>query len=127
VLASLLRFAAGGVLSAAVTIGTTALLHEVFGVRESIAAGAGFAAALTVNYFFLRHVVFRSSHLPVGRQLMLFIGSTGVFRGSEYLAFLALNMWLRVPYWAALPSVLCASFLLKFMVYDRLVFARRPM
>ena len=39
---SLIRFGLGGVLSAGTTIGTTALLHEVFGVTESLAAAAGF-------------------------------------------------------------------------------------
>jgi len=124
-LAKLIRFGAGGVLSAGTTIGTTALLHEIFGVRESFAAAVGFAAALSVNYFFLRYIVFRHSHVAPGRQLILFIGSTGVFRGLEYLAFLVLNTWLHVPYLAALPAVLMVSFLVKFIVYDRYVFARR--
>ena len=89
---ALFRFGAGGILSFGTTYGVTALLHEAFQVSEHIAAAAGFLAALIVNFFFLRHVVFRSAHIAPGRQLALFLGSTGVFRAIEYVAFLVLNI-----------------------------------
>lgn len=124
-LSSLVRFGAGGVLSFATTYGVTALLHERFAVSEHIAAAAGFIAALFVNFFFLRHFVFRGEHMALRRQLVLFLGSTGAFRAVEYLAFLVLNVWLHMSYRIALPAVLVSSFLLKFIVYDRYVFARK--
>jgi len=122
---ALLRFAAGGVLSAGVTLGVTALLHEVFAFPEPKAAAFAMLAALSVNYVFLRYVAFRGTQLPWRRQLALFLASTGVFRGVEYLAFLAINVWLGVHYLLALMGVLGTSFLLKFLVYEGWIFARR--
>ena len=72
---ALLRFAAGGVLSAGVTLGVTALLHEVFGFPEPQAAALAMLAALSVNYAFLRYVAFRGTQLPWRRQLVLFLAS----------------------------------------------------
>jgi len=122
---ALLRFAAGGVLSAGVTLSVTAVLHEVFAIPEPKAAAIAMLAALSVNYVFLRYVAFRGTHIPWQRQLVLFLASTGVFRGIEYMAFLAVNVWLGVHYLVALMGVMGASFLLKFTVYEGWVFARR--
>ena len=69
---ALLRFAAGGVLSAGVTLSVTAVLHEVFAVPEPKAAAIAMLAALSVNYVFLRYVAFRGTHIPWQRQLVLF-------------------------------------------------------
>lgn len=121
---ALLRFAAGGVLSAGVTLSVTAVLHEAFAVPEPKAAAIAMLAALSVNYVFLRYVAFRGTHIPWQRQLVLFFASTGVFRGIEYLAFLAVNVWFGVHYLVALMGVMGASFLLKFTVYEGWVFAR---
>ena len=123
--AALLRFAAGGVLSAGVTLSVTAVLHEIFSVSEPKAAAFAMLTALSVNYVFLRYIAFPGTHVPWQRQLLLFFASTGIFRGIEYLAFLAVNVWLGVHYLVALMGVMGASFLLKFTVYDRFVFARR--
>lgn len=119
-----MRFAAGGVLSFSVTLGTTALLHEVLGIVEAVAAAGGIGAALIVNFVFMRYYVFRGSAVPPVRQAIMFLSSSGLFRGLEYLGFLALNIILEVRYLVALPIVLSASFVLKFLVYDRWIFAR---
>lgn len=122
--AALLRFALGGVLSAGTTLGTTALFHELGSIAEHIAAAAGLAIALVVNFTVLRLFVFRASGVPVARQLLLFLGSSGVFRLFEYGAFLLLNMLLHVQYLVALVLVLGTSFLLKFVVFDNFIFRR---
>lgn len=121
---SLARFAAGGVLSFSVTLGTTALLHELLGLGEPVAAAGGFAAALTVNFLFMRYYVFRGSTMPAMRQAVMFLSASGVFRGLEYLSFLVLNVILGMRYLIALPIVLAVSFVLKFLAYDRWLFAR---
>lgn len=121
----LMRFAAGGVLSSCLALSVTALLHEVLHVGESIAAGCGLGAALVVNFFFLRHVVFMGGKSPPTRQFLAFLASSGMFRGIEYLAFLVINGIFGVQYLIALVLVLGASFGLKFVFYDRVIFARR--
>jgi putative flippase GtrA len=124
-LPKMFRFAAGGVLSSAVTLGVTALFREVFGIRESIAAAAGLASAMVVNFLFLRHVVFASGATPISRQLTMFLASNGVFRVLEYLGFLVVIGMLNVHYLLALIMVLGVSFLFKFLVYERFVFSHR--
>ncbi|MGH7628530.1 MAG: GtrA family protein [Gemmatimonadales bacterium] len=123
-LRSVVRFAAGGVLSSSVLLGTSALLHEVLGIAEPVAAAGGIGAALIVNFVFLRYYVFRGSVVPPVRQGLMFLSSSGVFRGLEYLGFLVLNLMFKVRYLVALVIVLCVSFTLKFLLYDRWIFAR---
>jgi len=123
-LASLVRFGIGGVLSSGVALGSTALLHELGSVNERLAAAVGLAAALTVNFVMLRFFVFRGTRSAFVPQLLVFLGSSGVFRGLEYAAFFALNALLHVQYLLAMVAVLGCSFILKFLVYEGWVFVR---
>ena len=122
---TLVRFAAGGVISSGVTLGTTAFLHEITGLRETVAAGFGLAAALVVNFLLLRLYVFRGTQRSFSAQLAMFLGSSGVFRAIEYAAFLLVHATLDLHYLVGLILVLGSSFLLKFVVYEGWVFARR--
>jgi putative flippase GtrA len=122
---ALARFLAGGVASTVVTLGTTAALHEMAGIPEVIAAAAGLAASLLVNFAVLRFFVFRGTELPLVRQAMMFLGSSGVFRGLEYSGFFVLHL-VGVHYLVGLVLVLGSSFVVKFFVYERLVFSRKP-
>jgi len=122
---ALVRFFVGGLLSVGVTLGVTAYLHEIVGVHERIAAAVGFACALVTNFLFMRFYVFRGTPVPLLRQLAMFLASSGVFRGLEYAGFWATNA-AGVHYLAALVLVLGCSFVIKFVVYEKLVFARKP-
>jgi putative flippase GtrA len=122
--AALVKFGLGGVLSVSIALGTTALLHEVLGVREALAAAGGLVAALTANFFVLRYVVFRGTVVSVPQQVLGYLGSAGVFRGLEYLGFLLLNGLVQIHYLVALTTVLGVSFLLKFFVFEKWIFAR---
>ena len=123
-LAALTRFALGGVLSAIVTLGSTALLHEFGSVREHVAAAAGLVLALAVNFFVLRLFVFRGTQTGFLRQMLMFLASSGVFRAFEYGAFFVLNVFFHVQYLLALVLVLGVSFLMKFFVFDGFIFRR---
>ena len=123
--AALIRFFVGGLLSVGVTLGVTAFLHEVNGVREQTAAAFGFVCALVTNFLFMRLYVFRGTKVPLLRQLALFLASSGVFRCLEYAGFY-LTHAAGVHYLLALVLVLGCSFILKFFVYEKLVFARKP-
>ena len=125
-LLTLLKFAAGGLISAPTALGVTAALHEWLGLQENSAAGLGLCAALAVNFVFLRHVVFAGSRMSLSRQIGMFLASSGLFRAAEYAGFLVVNRISGAHYLVALAAVLGASFLIKFFVYDKLVFARRP-
>jgi len=123
-LASLARFALGGVLSSGVSLGSTALLHEVGAVHERYAAAAGLVLALVVNFAVLRFFVFKGSRQPVARQLLMFLGSSGVFRGIEYGGFLLLSQVWGVQYLLAMFLTLGLSFVIKFAVYELWIFRR---
>jgi putative flippase GtrA len=123
--AALTRFFIGGVLSVAVTLGVTAFMHEVSGFHERVAAAAGFLCAFITNFMFTRFYVFRGTEVPMLRQLIMFAGSSGGFRLLEYGGFLITNA-VGVHYLLALLLVMGCSFILKFFVYEKLVFARKP-
>jgi putative flippase GtrA len=118
------RFLAGGLASTVVTLGTTAALHEIAAVPELVAAAVGLAASLLVNFVVLRFFVFRGTDLPLGRQALMFLGSSGLFRGLEYIGFFVLHL-LGVHYLVGLVLVLGSSFMVKFIVYQKLVFSRK--
>ena len=120
---ALARFAAGGILSSGVTLGVATLLHEVAGVRETWSAAGGLACALASNFLLSRFFIFRGTTIPVRQQLLRYIGMNGAFRVLEYLGFLVLHL-VGVHYLLALVLVLGASFVVKFLAYDKFVFAR---
>jgi putative flippase GtrA len=124
-LKSLVRFGLGGVVSSAVAIGGTALLHEMAGMPERIAGAGGLAASLLVNFVVLRFFVFRGTQISVWRQLPMFLATSGVFRALEYAGFFVVNTYLHLQYLLALVVVLGTSFLLKFLVYEGLVFVKK--
>ena len=124
-LASLARFAIGGVVSSSVVLGVSALLREAGSVDERVAAAIGLATSLVVNFNVMRYFVFRGSAQPLLRQWLEFLASSGVFRGFEYVAFLFVNAFFAVHYLLALLLVLGTSFLLKFIWYEGWVFRRK--
>jgi putative flippase GtrA len=123
--AALVRFFVGGLLSVGVTAGVTTFLHEVENVSVPTAGAVGFACSLVSNFLFMRFYVFRGTKVPLLRQLAMFLASSGVFRGLEYLGFY-FTQAAGVHYQLALILVLGCSFMLKFFVYEKLVFARKP-
>ena len=107
--------------SALVTLGIPALLHEVFGVGEELSVAISLVAAFCVNFLTTRLYVFGSDG-RVGPQLARFALVSAGFRLGEYLAFLVLHTWLGLMYLVALALVLMVSIVLKFFVYRRFVF-----
>jgi putative flippase GtrA len=123
-IASLARFALGGVLSSAVVLGVSAGLHEGGFTGERVAAAVGLAASLVVNFNVMRHFVFRGAQEPLLRQWLQFLVSSGVLRGLEYVAFLIVLDVFQLQYLLALLLVLGASFVLKFVIYGRVFGAK---
>ena len=108
-------------LSAAITLGFPALLHELFFVEEEIAIAAGLFVAFIVNFLTTRLLVFRSSG-NVTKELSRFVLVSLGFRIGEYLAFLVLHSILGVFYILAMAIVLVISLVLKFLTYRGYVF-----
>ena len=108
-------------LSAVVTVGLPALLHEVFGVGEERAVAVSLAVAFCVNFLTARFYIFRSGG-HIGGQLVRFALVSAAFRIGEYLAFLVLHTWLGLMYLVALAAILFVSIVLKFFSYRHFVF-----
>ena len=102
----------------------SALLHEVLGMREAVAAAGGLASALTANFFALRYIVFTGTVVGAPLQLAGYLGSAGVFRAVEYCGFLLVNALTHFHYLLTLLIVLGASFFMKFLVYEKWIFKR---
>jgi putative flippase GtrA len=118
----LLRFGVATGLSAIVSLGLPAILHELFGVDPKVAVGISQAAVLLMNFATLRLFVFRGTGSVRG-DLMRYFGSAAFFRGLEYLSFLALFELAGLFYLTALVITLVASTLIKFVWY-RFLFGR---
>ncbi len=118
------RYGISTVLSAALTVGIPALLHELFDVEERLAVAIGQSCALLLNFLMIRIFVFRSRR-SARRDLAYYVGSAVAFRGLGYLLFLALFSLAHMFYFTALVLTLAISTLLKFLWY-RFVFAEQP-
>ena len=108
-------------LSALVTLGIPALLHEVFDVGEELSVAISLVIAFCVNFLTTRLYVFTSDG-RVGPQLVRFALVSAGFRLGEYIAFLILHTWLGLMYLVALALVLIVSIVLKFFAYRQFVF-----
>ena len=112
----LFRFATMSAISALVTLGLPIFLHEMLHIGQKAAVACGQASVFSINFALIRVFVFRSSgHL--GRQFLHYAGSAAVFRGLEYVAFLALFQWAGLFYVTALVITLGTSTLIKFVWY----------
>lgn len=120
-----IRFVGAGFLVFPIGLLTSALLHEVFGLREEIAAGGAFCVMLCVSFILARTFIFRSAGTgEVNRQLPRFLLISFGMRGAEYLMFLALFRTFAIPYLFAMVMAVAASSLFKFFLYRVWVFGR---
>jgi putative flippase GtrA len=113
-------------LSFGIHTGLPPLLHEVFQVVEEIACAAALIVVFVLNYFLQRFYVYQARQGCARKQLLLFLASSILFRGLEYIAFLIVFNIFGVQYLLAYIGVLCCSFIIKFFFYGRYVFQEPP-
>jgi len=119
ILGQLARFAMLTGVSAAMTVGLPALLHEVWQVPPREAAAIAFTVAFFVNFASMRRLVFRSQR-GARRDLITYALSSFFFRLAEYAAFVLLTM-VHIYYLVALVGVLAISAVTKFVWYRRVL------
>lgn len=121
----IIRFGFSSAISFVLTIGLTALQHELLGLGEAWAYGNTLVLMFFWNYFFLRMWVFpasRYSHsmgTQLARSLLVSIGT----RGGEWLAFVIARSVTDLHYLILVGIIAIVSFLLKFVVLDKLIFS----
>ena len=117
------RFGLVGVGSFTLILGVTIGLHEGLGLAEESAFAVGLGAALVLNFWACRHLIFEGAAMgPAWRQFLLFVGSSVGFRGMEYVAFLGVHTVGGMQYILASLIILLTSMLLKFIYYRKVVF-----
>lgn len=112
----LFRFGISTGFSAALSFGLPLLLHEHFGISETMAVAIGFAAAYLGNIWLLRNFVFRSSG-NWRREVFRYVVWNALVRLLEYASFYALFARFGFDYRVALLLVLGISAVLKFFLY----------
>ena len=112
----LLRFGMATGLSAIISLGMPVFLHELLHVEQKVAVAISQATVLLMNFITLRLFVFRGKGSIRG-DLMRYFGSAAMFRGLEYLSFLALFELAGLFYLTALVITLIASTMIKFVWY----------
>jgi putative flippase GtrA len=124
VLADLRNYMIAGAVSVAIVLSVAAALREIGDVPERGAVAIALLVGLGVNFTLFRRFVFPGQVLGVGRQLAETVVTSILFRGTEYVIFLFLNLTLRISYLLATGLALCVSNVGKFAVYRHVVFSR---
>lgn len=104
------------------TLAVTALGHEIFRLDEETAYLIALIITFGVNFLGARFYVYKSTYMPMGRQLGAFLLSSLGFRGLEYAAFLILHSLLGMYYLLASILIMTISFICKFLFYRSTIF-----
>ena len=116
------RFTLLSGISFATTLVVTAAAHEVFGVQEEIAYLIALAVALHQNFLGMRYYVCPGSSVHIIKQYQQFLAASIIFRGLEYIFFIALHTVAGVNYLIATVLVMLVSFVSKFIYYRSNIF-----
>lgn len=121
----LVRFFIGGLVSVGTALSVTTLAHEIWEMPTQTAGALGFVGALLVNFLMLRGFIFRDHSGRFREQVTGYLSAALTFRSLEYGVYYVLSGLAAMQYQVAMVVVMVASSLLKFFVYDKLVFRRR--
>jgi putative flippase GtrA len=121
VLIQALSFGASGFVSTGINIFVTAFFYEIVCLPVEIAYAIGLASATVTNFFLCRDAIFRSSK-KFKLQFPIFILSSLLFRGIEYLAFLVIENNTNFPYVVVIFAIHFFSTLIKFLYYKTFLF-----
>lgn len=117
----LVRFAGTGAISFAMILTVTGIA-TAGGAMPALAYGIALVAAFVLNYFLNRHLVFEANAGCPKRQAGLFLTTSLVMRGAEWLGFVAVTAALAMPTMATAFVVQATSFLIKFHLLKHAVF-----
>jgi putative flippase GtrA len=111
-----------GLLSAGVVLLVPVGLHEIARVPVRWAYPWGLAGAIVLNFFACRRLIFQSRQ-TAGRQFIVFVASSFLFRGLEYAAFITQHRLFNLHYVVAIGCIHAVSFFIKFGYYKHFVFS----
>jgi putative flippase GtrA len=123
---SLVRFGMLTVWSFGLSLGVTALLHEVLGCSAELAFAVALVTVFVTNFLACRYFVFPAAGADARRQLGLFTLFSALFRGAEYLLFLLVHTLIGVHYIVAIVGIKGAIVAAKFVSYRTWIFVPGP-
>ena len=117
----MVRYLMAGGFSAILSLTLPVVLKDGLGLHAELAVAISLTGVFAINFIAIRLFVFRSDgdKLP---QLVRFVATSVLMRGTEYVSFLGLYNFLGMHYWIALFLVLTASSTCKFVVHRKYVF-----
>jgi putative flippase GtrA len=118
-----IRFAIYMVISYCTTQGTIYLLYKKVGLDESIAAGIALVLVSLVNFFWLMCFVYRTADGHRGQQFWKYLQSIVGFRIWELIVFAILHEIFGVHPLISSTIMQVQSVVMKFVVYNKLVFS----
>jgi len=123
-MSSALRYVLASLASFSISFAGPILLHEAFGVAPAVAVAVCFATTFVCNFFTTKYFVYRSRG-PALREFRTYAVTNVLFRGSEYACFSFLYLVIGIRYFIANFVVIAASSVVKFVVYDVIVYGKR--
>ena len=120
-LSQIVGFGAAGIISIGVNFIVTGCLHELLNMPARIAYAFGLATTIVINFIFIRSVIFQS-HNNFSRQFFIFLFSSFVFRGLEWLVFVVIETIADLPYWGVMFFIHAVSAFIKFCYYKIFLF-----
>jgi len=103
--------------------GTIYLAHDKIGLNENLAATIAVVLVSLMNFFWLMIFVYRTADGHRGRQFWKYLQSIVGFRLWELVVFYLLHELLGIHYLIASTIMQAQSVLMKFVVYNKLVFS----
>ena len=120
------RWGVNTVASFVVNLGLTVVLHEVFGVRNTIAYAVALTTVFFMNFAFFRYYVFvQDDPRSLGALFATYTASAIGFRLVEYASFVLFHTVAGVQYVVAIVLVQGTSFVAKYFYYGRVFRSRR--
>jgi putative flippase GtrA len=120
---SFLRWTLLSFFSFFLVLGSTFVLREMLGATELVSFGAALCIVSVVNFCTIKYLVFSSDQRYEARRQFLLYGLTTLgFRLSEYAIYWLILDLLNLHYLLAAVTVMCTSFLGKFLVSKLIIF-----
>ena len=119
-----IKFIAGGAVAYVINLSITILLTEVFHFYYLLSFILALITVLFFNFFFAMKVIFKVNEKPMLRFLYYII-AYGIFMLMNIALVKVTTEILRIYYIVSIITVTGVLFIIKFIVYDLLIFNQK--
>lgn len=119
------RFFYGGLISYSLRLGITTFLTEIFNIWYFLSYIIALSCAITVNFFFNAYITFK---IRGSRKIFVkYIFTFFIFMLVDAFSVRFLTDFAKIYYLISIIIVTTVLFVVKFFIYDKLVFVRKNM